>query len=169
MPQYLVESRWTRCGTLKPGAKVELPTAPWHWNPDVQIVLAPGIGSFRAGTEYSHGSLTLQECVVPSLVVRPAQPSGPVATVTSVRWTGLRCRVQVMGASVGWNVDLRTKAGDPTSSLARGKVPRTVSPEGDASLVVDNPDHEGSAATVVLLDPGGQVVAKQNTTVGGEE
>ena len=169
MPQYLVESRWTRCGTLKPGAKVDLPTAPWHWNPEVRIVLAPGIGSFQAGTEYSHGSLSLQECVVPNLVVRAAQPRGPAATVESVRWTGLRCRVQVVGARAGWQVDLRTKAGDPASSLAKDAQPRPVAPDGDASLVVDNPDHEGRAATVVLLDPEGRVAAKHNTTVGGEE
>jgi hypothetical protein len=169
MPQYLVESRWTRCGTLKPGAKVDLPTAPWHWNPDVLIALAPGIGSFHAGTEYSHGSLSLQECVVPSLVVRAPQPRGPAATVESVHWRGLRCRVQVVGAGAGWQVDLRTKAGDPASSLAQGGQPKPVGPEGNASLVVDNPDHEGRAATLVMLDPEGRVAAKRNTTVGGEE
>jgi hypothetical protein len=169
IPQYLLESRWTRCGTLKPGAKVDLPTAPWYWNPDVLIALAPGIGSFHAGTEYSHGSLSLQECVVPSLVVRAPQPRGPAATVESVRWTGLRCRVQVLGAGAGWQVDLRTKAGDPASSLAQDRQPRPVGPEGNASLVVDNPDHEGRAATLVMLDPDGRVAAKRNTTVGGEE
>ena len=173
MPHYLVESRWSRCGTLKPGAKTDLPTAPWHWNAGVRVVLAPGIGSFLAGTEYSHGSLSLQECVVPNLVVRAAQPRGPAATVESVRWTGLRCRVQVLGARAGWQVDLRTKAGDPASSLAQGRQPKAVGPDGAASLVVDNPDHEGRAATVVLLDPddpgGRRVVAKHNTTVGDKE
>lgn len=168
MPQYLVESRWTRCGTLKPGTKIDFPTAPWHWNPDVLIALAPGISSFRASTEYSHGSLSLQECVVPSLVVRAAEPRGPAATVVSVRWTGLRCRVQVVGARAGWQVDLRTKAGDPATSLAKGAQSKPVGPEGDASFVVDNPDHEGMAATVVLLDPEARVAARHNTTVGGE-
>jgi hypothetical protein len=169
MPQYLVESRWTRCGTLKPGAKIDLPTAPWYWNPEVRVALAPGIGSFRSNIEYSHGSLSLQECVVPSLVVRAPQPRGPAATLESVRWTGLRCRVQVTGAKTGWQVDLRTKAGDPASSLAKDAQPRPVGAAGDASLVVDSPDHEGRAATVVLLDPEGRVTAKHNTTVGGEE
>jgi hypothetical protein len=169
MPQYLVESRWTRCGTLKPGAKIDLPTAPWHWNPDVQVALAPGIKSFQASTEYSHGSVSVQECVVPTLVVRAPQPPGPVAMVESVRWVGLRCRVQTMGARTGWQVDLRTKAGDPASSLAQDAQPRPIGPEGEVSVVVDNPDHEGRAATVVLLDPEGRVTAKYNTTVGGEE
>jgi hypothetical protein len=168
MPQYLVESRWTRCGTLKPGAKIDLPTAPWHWNPDVQIALAPGIKSFHAGIEYSHGSVSLQECVVPNLVVRAPQPRGPVAALESVRWAGLRCRVKAVGAGGGWRVDLRTKAGDLASSLAQDAQPRPIGPEGEVSLVVDNPDHEGKAATVVLLDPEGRVTAKYNTIVGGE-
>lgn len=168
MPHYLVESRWTRCGMLKPGSKVELPTAPWHWNPDVTLVLAPGIGSFRANTEYSHGSLSLQECVVLNLVVRPGQPGGPMATLESIRWVGLRCRVRVTGAEPGWRVDLRTKAADPKSSLAKDKEPKAIELKGETSLVVNDPDYEGMAAVVVLLDSDDRVVAKRNTTVGGE-
>lgn len=169
VPQYLVESRWTRCGTLKPGSKVDLPTVPWHWNLDVTVVLAPGIGSFRANTEYSHGGLSLQECLVLDLVVRPAWSGGRPPAIESVRWTGLRCRVRVAGAGAGWHVDLRTKAGDPGSSLALDAKPQPVGERGDASLVVEDPDYEGTAAVVVLLDSSGRVVAKQTTTVGGEE
>ncbi|HSF38978.1 MAG TPA: BREX-1 system phosphatase PglZ type B [Thermoanaerobaculia bacterium] len=169
IPQYLVESRWTRCGALKPGAKTELPTVPWYWNPEVQVALAPGIGSFRANVEYSHGSLSLQECVVPGFIVRAPQPAGPAPAIVSVRWKGLRCRVQIMGAGGGWQVDLRTKAGDAASSLAMDAQPRPVSSEGEVALVVDNPDCEGTAAIVVLLDSEGRVVARQNTVVGGDE
>ena len=43
MPKYLVESRWTRCGTLEPGVKVDLPTALWYWNPEVQVALLTGV------------------------------------------------------------------------------------------------------------------------------
>lgn len=169
MPQYLVESRWTRCGMLKPGSKVDLPGVPWHWNSDVTVVVAPGIGCFLANVEYSHGGLSLQECVVLDLVVRPALPGGKAPVIEWIRWTGLRCRVRVTGAGTGWRVDLRTKAGDPASSLVLDAKPQPVAKEGDVSLIVDDPDHEGTAAVVVLLDPSGYVVAKQNTTVGGKE
>jgi len=169
MPLYLVESRWARCGALKPGASPEVPTAPWHWNPEVQVALAPGIACFRDGIDYSHGSLTVQECIVPSFAVRSAHSRGPGATVESVRWTRLRCRVRVTGAGTGWHVDLRTRAADPASSLAKDGRPRAIGPDGQASLVVDDPDKEGVAATVVLLDAEGRVVARKNTTVAGEE
>lgn len=168
IPHYLVETRWTRCGPLKLGSKVELPTVPWHWNPDITVVLAPGIGSFWANTEYSHGGLSLQECVVLDLVVHPGSSGGDAAVIESVRWTGLRCRVSVTGAGTGWRVDLRTKATDPATSLALDAEPQLIGKEGDVSLVVDDPDYEGTAAVVVLLDSNGRVVAKQNTTVGGE-
>ncbi len=169
MPHYLVESRWTRCATLKPGAQTDLLTAPWHWNPDVVVVLAPGIGTFRAGIEYSHGSLTLQECVVPRLVVRSAQPAGPAPTVDVVRWTGLRCRVHVQGAGAGWSVDLRTKPADASTSIAKDGQPKPIDSAGKVALVVDDPDQESLAAAVVLLDPEGRVASKRNTSVGGDE
>ncbi|NLG84490.1 MAG: BREX-1 system phosphatase PglZ type B [Firmicutes bacterium] len=168
MPYYLVESRWTRCGTLKPGSKVDLPTVPWYWNPDVIVVLAPGIDSFQANTEYSHGGLSLQECVVLDLVVRPGASRDTQPVIDSVRWTGLRCRIHVTGAGIGWYVDLRTKVGDPASSLLPEAKPQPIEKEGHAALVVDEPDYEGMAAVVVLLDAAGRVVAKQNTIVGGE-
>lgn len=169
MPHYLVESRWNRCGALKPGSKVDLPTVPWYWNPDVSIVVAPGIGTFRDRTEFSHGGVSLQECVVLNLVVRPAQLTGPTATLDVVRWAGLRCRVRVSGAGAGWHVDLRTKGTDPSSSLARGGEPRPVGLDGEGSLIVDDPDREGVAAIVVLLAPDGRVVARRNTIIGGED
>lgn len=166
MPAYLVECRWTRCAALKPGARVDIPTAPWHWNPDVLIAMAPGIGSFKAGIEYSHGGLSLQECLVPTLVVR-AVPQMPDVTLETVKWVGLRCRVKVSGSPTGWQVDLRGKAADPLSSVAGGGKP--LAADGTTSLVVGNPDAEGMAAVLVVMDAQGQVMVKRATTVGGEE
>jgi len=168
MPKYLAETRWTRCGILKPGAKVELPIVQWHWNPEVAVVVAPGIGSFRANTDFSHGGLSLQECVILELFVRPAATSAPAAVIESHRWMGLRCRVKMTGARCGWRVDLRTKAADPNASVVKGKEPKPVNLEGETSLVVDNPDLEGTTVFLVLLDQEGQVVAKKSTIVGGE-
>jgi len=168
MPKYLAETRWTRCGILKPGAKVELPIVQWHWNPEVAVVIAPGIGSFRANTDFSHGGLSLQECVILELFVRPAATSAPAVVIESHRWIGLRCRVKITGARRGWRVDLRTKAADPNASVVKGKEPKPVNLEGDTSLVVDDPDLEGTAVFLVLLDQEGQVVAKKSAIVGGE-
>ena len=42
---------------------------PWHWNPVLRIASPPGIGAFVANTEYAHGGVSLQECVIPELIV----------------------------------------------------------------------------------------------------
>jgi len=168
MPKYLAETRWTRCGTLRPGSKVELPIVPWHWNPEVAVVVAPGIGSFRANTGFSHGGLSLQECVILELFVQPVT-SAPAADIESHRWIGLRCRVKITGVGRGWRVDLRAKAADPNTSVVKGREPKPVNLEGETSLVVDNPDLEGTRVFLVLLDLEGRLVAKRSTIVGGEE
>ena len=55
LPSFLVETRWGRCALLKATSTSPLPTVPWRWSPDVDVVLAPGISVFRAGMEYAHG------------------------------------------------------------------------------------------------------------------
>ena len=35
----------------------------------LRIASPPGIGAFVANTEYAHGGISLQECVIPELVV----------------------------------------------------------------------------------------------------
>ena len=47
----------------------------WSW-----IALAPGISCFVAGKEYAHGSLSLQECLVPELKVWAAK-TPPAASI----------------------------------------------------------------------------------------
>lgn len=69
------------------------------------------------------------------------------------------------GARPDLAVDLRTKAGDLTSSIAAA--PKPVTAAGSASLVVVDEDREGHVALVVVVDPAGQVVAQATTTVGG--
>lgn len=169
LPSYLVNTRWARCSVLRTGVRAEGLIVPWHWNPEVQLVLAPGITCFREGMEYAHGSLSLQECVVPHLVVTSTQASRANVTLEPARWTGLRCRVHVSGAGPSWHVDLRTRAAEPTSSIAKEGRPVPLGQDGRASLVVDDPDKEGVAVIVVVLDGDGHVVAKQNTTVAGEQ
>lgn len=166
MPVFLTDSRWTRCACLKSGANPEGPTIRWYWNDDVRLAVPHGIGSFKAGVEYSHGGLSLQECVAPTLTVRAKAAASEGASIESIKWVGLRCRIVVKGAEPGWGVDLRTKAGDPASSLAAGG--KQLAADGSASLVVADDTHHGATVSVVVHDGAGAVVRKQPTTVGGE-
>lgn len=129
------------------------------------MAVATGIGAFRAGLEYDHGGLSLQECLVPSFTVR----SGVVqelAKIESIAWRGLRFGVEVSGGGPGWQVDLRASAADAASSLV---TPQPVDEDGRASLLVEDDDRIGTPVVVVLVSPDGQVTNKRSTLVGGED
>ena len=78
----------------------------------------------------------------------------------------MRCRVTVEPVGAAVTVDIRTKVGDPASSIA---APKQTDAEGKAGLLVENDSFEGTTVSVVLLDASGHVVVKKATTVGGEE
>lgn len=164
LPKYLTATRWRRCAVVKPTSTVEQPTFSWYWNEGVQIACPPGIDCFMAGVEYDHGGLSLQECVVPQLAIQASTAPPISAKIESFKWAGLRCRVKLAGNFEGCKVDLRDKPADPTTSLTAAK---PVGPDGSVAVVVTDDTREGSATTLVLLDPAGRVVEKTPVTVGG--
>lgn len=166
LPQHLTEARKGRCARLHPGANTDQPTVPWHFDPDVRIAVAPGLGVYVSGQDYEHGGLSVQECVLPVLTVRGnAEAVEASLTVTSVKWTGLRCRVEVADAPEGALVDLRTRAADPATSVVTAA--KVLDAQGRASLVVPDDARGGDAAHLVVLSPAGQLLAQLGTTLGG--
>ncbi|MCL5999775.1 MAG: BREX-1 system phosphatase PglZ type B [Chloroflexi bacterium] len=165
LPSYLAESRWGRCATPKTHARIELQTVSWHWDPEVRIAVTPGIGCFIAGKEYAHGGLSVQECVIPVLrVINPASHAAS-ATIKSIKWVGLRCRIQIAGQQLATlRADIRTKAADPTTSLAAEV--KSISANGDVSLVAPDDQHMGASAIVVVIDETGSIVARVHTEIG---
>lgn len=165
LSKFEAETRWGRCAVLKDSSHGTPLTFGWDWCKDVQIAFAPGISNFTAGEVYTHGGLSLQECLVP--VLELAVSGGAASTVkvdiTKVTWTGLRCKVEVTSATAGLSVDIRTKAALADSTLAANV--RALE-NGKASLAVEDDSKEGTAAFVVVLDVGGNVVQKKPTTVG---
>jgi hypothetical protein len=152
---------------MKDTSSTDLPVIGWHWNPAVAIASPPGIGCFKAGKEYDHGGISLEELVVPRIIVRSAGGSAEIAKITSVKWVGLRCRVTVEGGVPGLKVDLRGRVAEAKSKVEGGK-PKEVSEDGTASLAVENPEDEGTAAHVVLLsNDQATVLDSQLTTIGG--
>jgi hypothetical protein len=164
LPEHLTVLRKGRCAVLKEGADTDQQTVPWHWNPDLRIAVAAGIGCYVAGVEYEHGGISPQECIVPVISVsRPIALIAQEVAITGATWKGLRCAVSVSGASAGMLVDIRTKAGNPATSLAAAKPL-----EADvASLLVEDDDQLGAAAFVVLLSADGALLAQTQTAVGG--
>ena len=167
LPKYLTQSRWARCASIEGGSTVQVPTVPWYWNAAERVAVGPGTACFGAGNEYAHGGLSLQESLIPVLRVTAGAVSATAgASITSVNWVGLRCRVRIDPARPGLSVDLRTRVNDADSS-ASGT--RQVDAEGTASLLVADDELQGTPAAVVILDTGGQVIARQSTIIGGED
>lgn len=83
------------------------------------------------------------------LVVSGGASSAPAAAITEISWKGLRCNVEVSGATAGMLADLRRDAG--------------------ARLLVEDDELEGVRVVAVLLSPDGRVIAQRRTRVGGDQ
>jgi hypothetical protein len=165
LKKYLAECRWSRCAVIKEGANADVPTAGWFWDRTQAVAYAPGAYCFLVGTEYAHGGLSPQECLIPDLVFSsPAQSKELQVTIESVQWVGLRCRVVIKPALEGLSAGLRLKPNDASSSIC---APKLFDNEGRAGLLVEDENLLGSAAILVVLDSTGRTLCKQPTIVGG--
>ena len=126
----------------------------------------PGAGSFRAGVEYSHGGVSLQEMVTPVLRVTAAQPLGGSSRLLEAKWTGAKCRVLIVGNCSEVRVDIRTSQTDPSTSLLADKQSREITLDGKVTVFLENDADIGSKAEIVLLDSSGQVIHSLSTTLG---
>ena len=167
LPSVLTEHKWGRCASLKPGAACGARLFPWYWNPNVFFAPADGISCFISGKEYAHGGLSLQECLTLNLTVTSGKTPGRQGSVGfgGVVWKGLMCTVTVRGDFAGLRLDVRTQAGNPSSSLLVAVKP--IGEKGTASVFVEDDDLEGRDAAVVLLDKEGSLVTQISTVIGG--
>lgn len=166
LKKYMTECKWARCAVIKPGAQADLPMVGWFWDGTQAVTSAPGAHCFKTGTEYTHGGLSLQECVTPDLVFSsPLEGMAVAVSIESVQWVGPRCRVTIKPAARGLSAELRAKASDPKTGICAAK---PFDGEGRAGLIVENEDLGGTATTLVVFDAGGRVLGKQSTVVGGE-
>ena len=165
LPAQATESRWGRCAQLKPNVHVDGLTLGWYWNANIAIHFPPGIHSFIANRTYSHGGVSLQECLVPVISIEGEAEQLAQATITQVRWLGLTCKIDIDTENDNLQVDLRTKLANSKTSLVK---PKAIN-NGKSSLMVADDDNEGLQAMVVVLDGDGNVLAKRATTIGGDE
>lgn len=165
LPKYLAETRWGRCAMIKDAVDSGYQHVGWYWNNQVSIAMAPGVSCFKAGQYYDHGGLSLQECLTPVIEIlnkkRPTAKPAITATLSELRWVGLRCRVQAESSSEGVVAVLRVHPADPDSEISKRKPLK----EGKCTLMVDDM-YEDTSAVLVLLDEQGNVLARKPTLVG---
>lgn len=167
LPKPLVENKWGRCAVLKSGAISYERVFPWYWNNEQSFSLADGISCYKSGEEYAHGGLSLQECL--SLELSVAQNSTSTGNgsveITDITWKGLRCKVAVDGDFSGFSLDVRSQAGNKSSSVVMNV--KFINETGMASVVVEDEELEGSEVQVVVLNSNGQLVSQAVTVIGG--
>lgn len=163
LPEHLTQVRKGRCARLKPEASSDQQTFPWFWDNNVSIAYAPGIGCYEAAKEYEHGGLSPQECVTPVITVRTGDAQ-PAVKIAEIKWKGLRCIVEVDGTSPELRMDLRSRAGDASSSLLPATKPLD---NMVASLLVEDDEKVGSSAYIVILDKDGRLLTQASTIIGG--
>lgn len=163
---FLAEQRWGRCAAIKPAVATNLPEFTWHWNDAVRVVVPHGAGCFKAGMEYSHGGVSLQEMVVPYMTVRSGLSSTREARITDARWTGARCRVTIEGQSSGLRVDIRSRSSDAETSYVEGQQAKSIGEDGTVLLFLRNDADIGHEATLVLMNVAQQVIHSFPTTLG---
>jgi len=169
LPSCLTENKWGRCAVLKPGASADERLFPWFWNPLQEFALADGISCYRAGLEYAHGGLSLQECLTLQLEVTTGKRGRAVheVTITDVSWKGFRCNIHIEGDASGLLLDLRMHPGNSSTSVLRQA--KLFNEDGRVSVLVDNSNDEnleGQEATLVVLDNEGRLVAQRKTVIG---
>jgi hypothetical protein len=165
LPKHLTSSEWGRCANPSPGAQHGYPLTSWFWDAADVVVLAPGVSCFREGLEYSHGGLTLQEALIPTLTVSAKQTGGVSRVVMKeMKWSGMRLNVVLDGAQ-GLTVDVRSKVADAATSFAAS--PTTGAADGEkTSVLVTDDEALGAAAFFVVLDQNGHPIFKHPIVVG---
>jgi len=83
-----------------------------------------------------------------------------------MEWRGLRCKIAINGFLPGSSIDIREQPGNPSSTLVKGG--KILHENQEVSLLVEDEDLEGAEATVVVLDPKGDLVTQIDTIIGGE-
>lgn len=100
-------ARGNRVALLKEGAPTTYACLPWSWDSAVLLATPPGARAFYSGTEYAHGGVSPQECVVPMIDVT-ADAAAPPLSIKAT-WQQLRLRIEVSGGA-GMMFDLRAAA-----------------------------------------------------------
>ncbi|MBY0147755.1 BREX-1 system phosphatase PglZ type B [Neobacillus niacini] len=167
LPSSLAENKWGRFAVIKEGARTQEELYPWYWNPNYYFALANGISCYRSGQEYTHGGLSIQECLTPQITIiqKSTKINNEGIEFTDIVWRGLRCNVAVVGEFDELTLDIRLRAGNSSTSIVLST--KKLNTNGVASVVIEDEDLEGREAFIVLVNESGQLIAQTSTIIGG--
>ena len=147
----VANARGNRVATLKEGASTNYALLPWSWDKGVLLATAPGARAFYDGTEYAHGGVSPQECVLPVIDVT-AEGEAPALSI-SATWQRLRLQVEVKGGA-GMMFDLRS-ASDTYGRSLLSKGARALDDAGQVNVLVSD-EYVGKDVCLVVHPPNAQ-------------
>ena len=164
LPKHLTASRWSRCAVIAGASQVDAPIYPWYWNSTIHFAAAPGINCFNAATSYAHGGVSLEECVIPDILVEKQDASSIKASIRHLTWRGMRCHIEadVSGGTVIADLRLEHAGGQSVVSATK-----EIDTDGMASLLVVDDIYEDKPLILILHDASGRILAQYKTKVGG--
>lgn len=161
LPKFLTECRWARCGVLSGESSTEMPRYAWGWNQACTFVTAPGAACFKSGEEYAHGGVSIQECLIPDILVSGGTNTPTfTASIKSIAWSRMSCKVKAEVKGVV-QADLRLESPSGRSVTYGAKTFK----DGSVRLLVDDA-FEKHPLVLVLLDEAGQILTHRPTQVG---
>ena len=163
LPKHLTASKWARCAVIAGDSTPDVPMHPWHWNANEWFATPPGIACFSQKPEYTHGGLSIQECLIPDIRVEGAAERGSSATIRSISWVRFRCNIAVHARGGPLTADLRL-GGPAGESVASS--PKRIDEDGLASLVLADDEHEDAGLVLVVMDAEGRILTQQPTRKG---
>ena len=166
LPSSLAVNKWGRCAAIKPGANSEEQQYPWFWNPTQSFALASGISAYKKRC-YTHGGLSVHECVTIGLTISNGTTPVSGIRIEKVTWKQLRCAVEVNELLDGMQLDIRTHAGNASTSEASSI--KSFKEKLRCSVIVEDDDLLGDKMFVVILDAHGNALAQLETVVGGND
>lgn len=163
LPKHLTESRWSRCAVIAGESTPRVKLAPWHWNSSEYFATAPGIACFNRSDEYAHGGLSVQECLIPDILIERGGEEQISVSIKSVTWRGMRCFVEAKASGESVTADLRL---DRPSGKSVAAAAKPVEQDGSVSLVLSDDAYETAQLVLVLHDADENVLAQLPTKVG---
>lgn len=163
--KHLTETRWGRCALIKEGVSNDFLTLPWHWNKSVFIAYAPGISFFRKNDEYAHGGISLQECLIPELVIYSGTGNEFSGKIVSVKWNNMICKVELVGTHEGFKVNMRPRSGDKNTKVIASPEHKTLVINNKCSVMVYD-EFEDKEIMIELINSEGIIVDKTTAIVG---
>jgi len=158
--KYVAETKWGRCMAIGESNKAHGIGLQWSWKNGVQIDIAPGATVFYKGNGYAHGSVSPQESIAPTIRVTASVVK--TVKITSVKWTGLKCQVNIEGAAEGMTLAFWLPDTPKQSLQAEAKAAVAVNMSGPTRFFARD-DVEGGE--IVVLDSAGAVLVRQMVSI----